>query len=477
MILPVILAGGTGSRLWPLSRKHFPKQFLALMNENTLLQNTLERLDGMEALAPPLVVCNEAHRFMVAEQLYSLGGSPRDIILEPVGRDTAPALAAAALRARTQDEDPLLLVLPADHVITDVPAFQGAVNTGAKLARQGKLVTFGIPPQSPETGYGYIKGGPSLDHGARTIEAFVEKPDLKTAKTYVDSGEYCWNSGMFLFRCSDIIGAFKSLAPEILAACTRAVDQGISDLDFFRLDQEAFEASPKDSIDYAIMEKTHQGAMVPLAAGWNDVGAWEAVWQMRDGDSQGNVTQGDVMVQDVKNSLLFSESRMIAGMGLKDMIVVETKDAVLVAPRERSQEVKTMVETLKAQGRSESSIHTRVVRPWGAFEGIDAGERFQVKRITVNPGSELSLQKHFHRAEHWVVVKGTAKITKGEETFLLREDQSTYIPLGTVHRLENPGKIPLELIEVQSGPYLGEDDIVRLEDHYGRTSEGQSPQK
>lgn len=469
MVIPVILAGGSGTRLWPLSRELHPKQLIGLIDEHTMLQNTVMRLAGFEGMARPIVICNESHRFMVAEQLRSIGVEPLAIMLEPVGRNTAPALAAAAFKALETHENPTLLVLPADHTIAFIDKLHAAMREGVTLAEGGRLITFGIVPASPETGYGYIrKGAPVEGSGAVVIDRFVEKPDLETAKGYVASGEYCWNSGMFMFGSREVLGELERFAPEIVAACRQAVEQGTRDLDFFRLDKGVFSACPEDSIDYAVMEKTGNGVMISLSAGWNDVGSWDAIWQIGDKDDNGNVLKGDVITHDVSSCLLQAESRMVAAVGLENMIVVETKDAVLVAPRDRGQDVKKIVSQLKAKTRAEAQLHPLVYRPWGSYEGIDMAERFQVKRITVNPGAELSLQKHFHRAEHWVVVKGTALVTRGDEKLLLREDESTYIPLGTVHRLENPGKIPLELIEVQSGSYLGEDDIVRLEDNYGR---------
>ncbi|VFQ45498.1 mannose-1-phosphate guanylyltransferase/mannose-6-phosphate isomerase [Desulfoluna butyratoxydans] len=469
MVIPVILAGGSGTRLWPLSRELHPKQLIGLINEYTMLQNTVLRLSGFEAMGRPIVICNENHRFMVAEQLRSIGIDPLAIMLEPVGRNTAPALAAAAFKALEVDENPTLLVLPADHTITHTEKLHDAMREGRDLAEAGRLITFGIVPESAETGYGYIRKGASVNGGsAVVIDRFVEKPDLETAESYVASGEYCWNSGMFMFGCREVLGELERFAPEIVATCREAVEKGASDLDFFRLDNEAFSACPEDSIDYAVMEKTDKGVMISLAAGWNDVGSWDAIWQIGNKDENGNVVKGDVVTHDVSSSLLQGESRMIAAVGIEDMIIVETKDAVLVAPRNRGQDVKKIVSQLKADTRSEAQLHTVVYRPWGSYEGIDMADRFQVKRITVKPGAELSLQKHFHRAEHWVVVRGTAIVTRDDEKILLKEDESTYISLGTVHRLENPGKIPLELIEVQSGSYLGEDDIVRLEDNYGR---------
>ncbi|SCY69017.1 mannose-1-phosphate guanylyltransferase/mannose-6-phosphate isomerase [Desulfoluna spongiiphila] len=469
MVIPVILAGGSGTRLWPLSRELHPKQLIGLIDEYTMLQNTVLRLAGFEGVGRPIVICNENHRFMVAEQLRSIGIDPLAIMLEPVGRNTAPALAAAACKALEIDENPTLLVLPADHTIAHTDKLYDAMREGLALAESGRLITFGIVPESAETGYGYIRKGAPVNGGdAVIIDRFVEKPDLDTAKAYVDSGDYCWNSGMFMFGSREVLGELERFAPEIVTSCREAVAKGAADLDFFRLDSNAFSACPEDSIDYAVMEKTDKGVMIALSAGWNDVGSWDAIWHIGKKDENGNVVKGDVITHDVSSSLLQGESRMIAAVGIEDMIVVETKDAVLVAPRDRGQDVKKIVSQLKADTRPEAQLHTVVYRPWGSYEGIDNADRFQVKRITVKPGAELSLQKHFHRAEHWVVVRGTAIVTRDEEKILLKEDESTYISLGTVHRLENPGKIPLELIEVQSGSYLGEDDIVRLEDNYGR---------
>ncbi len=473
MIIPVILAGGSGTRLWPLSRKHYPKQLLELVDENTMLQNTVKRLMTLENVSEPVVICNENHRFMVAEQLLAMGMEKSQIILEPVGRNTAPALAVAALKASKIDSEAVIMVLPADHHIKNVEALHGAMEAGNSLALKDYLITFGIVPDSPETGYGYIKKGSLIndlndDSKAVTIAQFVEKPDLKTAKEYLKSGDYCWNSGMFMFKASKVLEELKMHVPKIVETCNEAVENGQEDLDFFRLDKEAFESCPEDSIDYAVMEKTDKGVMIPLSAGWNDLGSWDALWQAGVKEEHGNVIRGDVLTHDVKNSFLHAESRMIAAVGLENHVVVETSDAVLIAPRNRVQEVKKIVSQLKSVMREEADIHKKVYRPWGVYEGVDLSDNFQVKRITVKPGARLSLQKHFHRAEHWVVVKGTAIVTKGDEEFILKEDESTYIPLGVIHRLENPGKIELELIEVQSGSYLGEDDIVRFEDVYGR---------
>ena len=485
MILPVILSGGAGTRLWPLSRELYPKQLLPLASELTMLQETSSRLSGLADIGAPVIVCNDAHRFMVAEQMRQLGQAPAAIILEPCGRNTAPAVAMAALHARLDNEDPLLLVLPADHLIADVEKFQQVVTQAAVAAEGGALVTFGIVPTTPETGYGYIRAGqawqtPEMtnsndqgrltnDHTAYAVAEFVEKPDLATAEKYLASGNYYWNSGMFLFRASRFLEELERFRPDILAACENTFGLLQEDLDFLRLDVDAFAACPSDSIDYAVMEKTDRAVVYPLAAGWNDIGAWSALWDVKSHDDAGNVLQGDVVVADAKNCYLQASRRLVAAVGVEDLVVVETADAVLVAARDKVQDVKLIVEQLKKQGRSEALLHRRVNRPWGAYEGIDIGERFQVKRITVNPGASLSLQKHHHRAEHWIVVHGTAQVTCGSKVMILSENQSTYIPLGEVHRLENPGCIPLELIEVQSGSYLGEDDIVRLEDGYGRS--------
>ena len=501
MIVPVILSGGSGTRLWPLSRELYPKQLLPLMGPHTMLQETVMRLSGVKRLAAPLVVCNENHRFMVAEQLRSTEHSPSAILLEPVGRNTAPAVAVAAIQAMEDGLDPLLLVLPADHVIGDAAALCEVVESGVAWAESGKLITFGIVPRGPETGYGYIRAGRPLDRNAGrgtrdaeckvtrsdpqndvlvprssslvpetafAVSEFVEKPDLATARSYVNSGEYYWNSGMFMFRASRFLEELERFAPEMLAACRKALEGAGRDLDFVRLDAEAFAACPGDSIDYAVMEKTSDAIVLPLDAGWSDIGSWSALWEAGGKDSEGNAIFGDVLTSDVNNCYLYAGSRMVAAVGLEDHVVVETADAVLVAPKDRVQDVKRIVEQLKAQGRGEALLHRRVNRPWGSYECIDSSERFQVKRITVHPGASLSLQMHHHRAEHWVIVKGTARVTRGEETFTLSENESTYIPLGVNHRLENPGKIPLEIIEVQSGSYLGEDDIVRFEDNYGR---------
>lgn len=469
MIVPVILAGGSGTRLWPLSRKLYPKQLLPLVDERTLVQNTIERLQGLDGIAEPIVICNEDHRFIIAEQMRAMGVSPAAIVLEPAGRNTAPAVAVAAMLAQRLGPEAELLVLPADHLIGDPAQFHDAVRQAAAHAAAGHLVTFGIVPSAPETGYGYILQGPALAGStARAIERFVEKPDLATAETYVASGQYFWNSGMFVFRASSVLAELERLAPAIVESCRKALDLAGQDLDFLRLDRDAFAACPEDSVDYAVMERTDKGVMIPLACGWNDLGSWDALWQAGGKDEDGNVTRGDVVLCDVHDSYLHAETRLLAAVGLKNHIVVETSDAVLISPRDRVQEVKKIVDKLKAEQRIEAVSHKKVFRPWGHYESIGDGARYQVKRIVVTPGQVLSLQKHFHRAEHWVVVQGTAVVTRDSEEILLRENESVYLPLGVVHRLSNPGKIPLELIEVQVGSYLGEDDIVRFEDVYGR---------
>lgn len=464
-MIPVILSGGSGTRLWPLSREAYPKQFLPLVDDDSMLQATWRRVAPL-ASAAPLVVANEEHRFMVAEQLRQVGCTPAAILLEPVGRNTAPAIAVAALQATARGDDPLLLVLPSDHVITDADAFRQAVQMAATAAGEGKLVTFGIVPSGPETGYGYIRA--ASGQGVRAVAQFVEKPDAATATDYVASGDYFWNSGMFLFRASVYLAELERHQPAMLAACRAALDAATRDADFVRLDKTAFTACPSDSIDYAVMEKTTDAAVLPISVGWNDVGSWSALWDVAEQDGDGNAHHGDVLAQDCRNTLAWGSGRLLALLGLEDVVVVDTADAVLVAHKDRVQDVKGIVATLKANGRSEPSWHRKVYRPWGSYDSIDMGERFQVKRITVKPGAALSLQMHHHRAEHWIVVSGTGRITRGDEVLLLSENQSTYIPLGVKHRLENPGQVPLELIEVQSGSYLGEDDIVRFEDVYGR---------
>ena len=477
LVQPVVLSGGSGTRLWPLSREKYPKQLLPLIGEDSLLQATVRRVEGIAdvQLAAPMVVSNEEYRFVIAEQLR-LMGKPGSIVLEPIGRNTAPALTLAALAAMREGADPILLVMPADHVILDVPAFQAVVRQGAALADEGIVVTFGIAPDSPETGYGYIQTGSALGKGnACKIGRFVEKPDLATAQSYVDAGTYLWNSGLFMMRASIWLSAIGVCRADILAACREAWEHGSLDGEFLRVDTDAFASCPKDSIDYAVMEhiaagklELPLGVLIPLSAGWSDVGAWDALWKVLPKDSDGNVVQGDVFLQGCRNSLVMSGSRLVACIGVDDLIVVETPDALLISHKDKTQEVKQVVDRLKSGGRSEGQLHRKVFRPWGSYDGVDAGERFLVKRIVVNPGACLSLQLHYHRAEHWIVVRGTAKVICEDSSYLVSENQSTFIPLGKKHRLENPGRVPLEMIEVQSGSYLGEDDIVRFEDVYGR---------
>ncbi len=473
-VKPVILSGGSGTRLWPLSRQLYPKQLLPLVGEQTLLQDTITRLENFPNVSETVtVICNDAHRFLVAEQLREINVKADALLLEPVGRNTAPALTLAAIANREMGHDDVLLVMPADHVIKDTKTFQQILTEGSKLASQDMLVTFGIVPTKAETGYGYIKQGNAIDNESFVIDQFVEKPDAVTAQKYLDSGEFLWNSGMFMMKSSIWLQQIGQHAPKILAACEKAYSNGKEELDFYRIDDEAFTACPSDSIDYAVAEKMvtdskTKAAVVRLDAGWSDVGAWSELWHIGDKDADGNVTHGDVVTINSENSMLMSQQRLIAAVGLKDIVVVETADAILVAHRDQVQDVKQVVEWIKSEGRDEHLSHRCVYRPWGHYDSIDRGERYQVKRIFVNPGAILSLQMHHHRAEHWIVVSGTAKVTRGDETFLVTENQSTYIPIGTQHRLENTGSIPLEMIEVQSGSYLGEDDIVRFEDIYGR---------
>lgn len=468
--IPVVLSGGSGTRLWPMSRAALPKQLLPLVSELSMLQETLDRLSGWAEIDSPIVVCGNDHRFMVAEQLRELKITPKSIMLEPVGRNTAPAIAAAAM-VLADEQDALMLVLPADHVIRDVDAFEAAVKRAAVAAEAGRLVTFGIQPNSPETGYGYIQSGEAISsaEGCFEVSQFVEKPNLETAEAYIKSGDFFWNSGMFLFKPSVYLAELTKFKPQIIQQVQLAIQNSYQDLDFCRLEEKAFTASPSDSIDYAVMERTSLAAVVPVDIGWNDVGSWTALWEVQGRDVDGNSLRGDVFVESVQDSLIRAESRIVAAIGVSDLIIVETPDAVLVAHKDCAQEVKKVVDYLKRNDRSEHEQHSRVYRPWGWYESIDNGERFQVKRIMVRPGARLSLQMHHHRAEHWVVVTGTAVVTRDGIDEVLTENQSTYIPIGVKHRLENPGKLPLHLIEVQSGGYLGEDDIIRFEDTYGRS--------
>ncbi|MEX5686816.1 mannose-1-phosphate guanylyltransferase/mannose-6-phosphate isomerase [Pseudomonas silesiensis] len=468
MFFPIIMAGGSGSRLWPLSRQLNPKQFLPLADADfSMLQATIKRLEGLDAALPRLI-CNEQHRFLAAEQMRLLGMEQVNILLEPVGRNTAPAIALAALQACNDAEDPVLLVLAADHLIQDDQAFQASIRAALPLAQMGKLVTFGIVPTHPETGYGYIEKGDNIGSDGFLVSRFVEKPDQLTAQEYLASGDYFWNSGMFMFRARRYLEELERFRPDIFVACREALAGGSQDMHFTRVDQAVFTACPADSVDYAVMEKTADAVMVPLDAGWSDIGSWSALWEVSEKNEQGNVFKGDVLDQNSRNTYVHADSRLVATVGLEDLVIVETKDAILVAHKDHVQDVKKIVEQLKLDSRDEHINHREVYRPWGTYDSIDNGHRYQVKRITVRPGAKLSVQMHHHRAEHWIVVSGTAKVTNGEKTYLVTENQSTYIPIGQVHALENPGVIPLELIEVQSGSYLGENDIVRFEDKYGR---------
>jgi mannose-1-phosphate guanylyltransferase / mannose-6-phosphate isomerase len=467
LLIPVILSGGAGTRLWPLSREMYPKQLLALAGKLTMLQDTVTRLAGIAGAQPPIIVCNEAHRFTVAEQIRTLGMTASAILLEPAGRNTAPAVALAAFKAQQLDPDATIVVAPADHVIRMLRVFQTAAETAAALAEEGKLVTFGIVAHAPETGYGYIRRSDGAGP-AYPVAQFIEKPPLDVATQFVASGDYYWNSGMFVFKAARYLAELAVYAPDILEASQAAFAAAKSDLDFSRIDKTEFEKCRSESIDYAVMEKTRDAVVLPLDAGWSDVGSWSSLFDALPADEEGNVLQGDVMVHDTHDCYVHSTSRLVAAVGMDDHIIVETKDAVLVAPKERVQDVKELVTMIKKAGRSESAWHREVFRPWGSYDSIDNGDRFQVKRLSVKPGGVLSLQMHHHRAEHWIVVQGTARITCNDKTFLLSENESTYIPIGATHRIENPGKVPLRIVEVQSGSYLGEDDIVRFEDNYGR---------
>ncbi|EFL6529349.1 mannose-1-phosphate guanylyltransferase/mannose-6-phosphate isomerase [Escherichia coli] len=470
MIIPIIMAGGSGTRLWPLSRSLYPKQFLSLINENSLLQETLKRLDGLNCL-PPVIVSNNEHRFIVAEQLRQFGVDDFQIILEPVGRNTAPAVALAALKSLELHGDHHMLVLAADHAIQDIEAFHAAVLAAEQESVDNKLVTFGIVPTKPETGYGYIKKGEQVKNSVFKVNSFVEKPDLETAKNYLEQKCYLWNSGMFMFKASVYLDELKKFRPDILAACKESLSSASTDLDFIRLNSDVFAECPDESIDYAVMEKTQDCVVIPLDADWSDIGSWTSLWEISEKDEHENVSHGDVINYNSRNNYIYSEGSLISTVGVNNLIIVQTKDALLVAQQDNVQDIKKIVEILKKQKRSEHISHREVYRPCGRYDSVERGDRYQVKRITVKPGECLSTQMHHHRAEHWVVVAGTAKVTCGERTFFVTENESTFIPIGTVHTLENPGKIPLEVIEIQSGVYLGDDDIVRLSDKYGRVED------
>jgi len=466
IILPVILAGGSGTRLWPLSRALHPKQFLNIVGENTMLQDTILRLRNLETYNP-LIICNHEHRFLVAEQMREIGQAC-EIILEPNGRNTAPAIALAAFKSQVSGDDPTLLVLAADHFISNLSEFEKATVVARKLAQQDKLVTFGIVPTSPETGYGYIQKGEELENTGFIVSKFIEKPNLKTAELYIESEGYLWNSGMFCFKASQYLKELNRFAPDIFKACEDSYQNARIDLDFIRVEETAFEASPSESIDYAVMEKSDNAVVVPLDAGWSDIGSWSAIWDISNKDINGNSITGDALTEDSQDCFIHSENRLVSVLGLNNVVIVDTKDTVLVADKNKVQSVKKLVERLQSSNRDEWRKHREVHRPWGKFDVIDVGEQYQVKRVKVNPGAKLSLQKHQFRAEHWVIVSGTAKVTIDDKTFNVSQNESKYIPIGSVHALENPGAHPLELIEVQTGSYFGEDDIVRLEDNYGR---------
>ena len=466
-ITPVLLCGGVGSRLWPVSRQGRPKQYLNLIGESSMLQQTLTRIESLTQTAP-IIVCNEEHRFLVAEQVRQLGFTSPTIILEPEGKNTAPAIALAALAIAAAEPEAQLLVLPADHYVGKPEALIDAIEKATSASSQGKLVTFGLVPSRPETGYGYIKRGEALAPDVSVLEQFVEKPDQPTAEGYIASGDYVWNSGMFMFTATRFLESLAQFQPEMARVCGRAMEQAEHDMDFVRPNAEVFATCPSDSIDYAVTEHTPEGAVVSLDCDWSDIGAWSALWEVGDQDAAGNVTQGDVVLNKTQNSYVRSQSRLVTATGVSDLVVVETADAVMVADRHSVQDVKEIVTVLKASSRSEADVHQRVFRPWGSYESLTSGNGFQVKRLIVNPGQQLSLQLHHHRAEHWVVVRGTAKVVNGDSELILSADQSTYIPLGVKHRLSNPSSEVLELIEVQSGSYLGEDDILRFDDVYGR---------
>ncbi len=469
-VIPVILSGGSGTRLWPVSRKLYPKQFIPLRENRSLFQDTVARVKSLdEGIQSPIIICNDEHRFMAAEQLRQEGVDHADIVLEPVGRNTAPAITLAALCALQRDKNAIILVLPADHILNQQEQFKEAIALAASLSANEKLVTFGIKPTRPETGYGYIKAGSQVMQGAYQVEKFVEKPALDKAQTYLQSGEYSWNSGMFMFKASTLLAELEKYQPEIAASVTTAYGSQQKDLDFIRIDKDEFSACKSESIDYAVMENTDNAVVVALSSDWNDVGSWHALWESSLQDENNNALTGDVLLEDCQGCYVHSSNRLVTAVGMKDAVIVETADAIMVAPRDQSQKVKDIANKLNNSTREEAQIHRKVYRPWGDYESIDNAERFQVKRITVKPGERLSLQKHHHRAEHWIVVNGTAVVTCDDKEFLLSENESTYIPIGAIHRLENPGKIPLELIEVQSGTYLGEDDIERFDDKYGRS--------
>lgn len=468
MITPVILAGGAGTRLWPLSRQLNPKQFLKLFGDATMFRQTLDRLQGLPC-RPAVVVCSEEHRFLAAEQLREAGQNSASIILEPEGRNTAPAIALAAFHALTQEEDPLLLVLAADHVIARSDSFRDAVRDALPEAESERLVTFGIPPTRPETGYGYIQKGEKTGGSAYKVTSFTEKPDFTTAQKYLETGIYLWNSGMFLFRAKTYLKELELHAPEIFSACSRAMANPTEDLDFLRIEEEEFAKCPALSIDYAVMENTELASVVSLDAGWNDIGSWASLWEASEKDGKGNHLWGDAIINSAENCLIRADHRLVTALGVSDLIIVETKDAVLVAAKNQVQKIKELVEEIKFNGRHEHLNQREVFRPWGSYDSVEKGARYQVKRITIKPGAKTSLQMHHHRAEHWIVVSGAAKVTLEDNEFIVSENESAYIPVGKKHSIENPGKIPLELIEVQSGSYLGEDDIVRLNDEYGRT--------